>query len=175
MSDYTWRDLEGVDPEPSNSGDYPDLPLTAAPITSHVIGDNGPWGLPWKDGLENPDAETGVTPSPDPQIDTPDVGWRMGPGAYRGEYRSNGPVQQFGLEASGGWDGDQAIGRMMRFPANIPERYDANGVNVGDYRDILASTMMADNVPTFTDTEVITDLVQWTGPAAFAGWGSENG
>jgi hypothetical protein len=62
------------------------------------------------------------------------------------------------------------MGRIMRFPANIPERYDANGVNVGDYRDLLAQTLAANSLPNFTDTEVLTNLVQWNGPAVFNGW-----
>jgi hypothetical protein len=130
--------------------------------------------MPWLDGLENPNAVIqGIAVTADPQIDKPDVGGVIPPGDYRGEYRTLGPVRAWGLEASGGWNGDQAIGRIMRFPANIPERYDVNGVNVGDYRDILASTMWVNNQPQFTETNVIDDLVQWTGPnATFAGWES---
>lgn len=177
MAEFTWRYLEGVDPEPANSGSLPDLPLTSEPVYTPAVGNNGPWGMPWMDGLEDPNATiTGLGLSPNPQVDTvsgQDVGGVIGPGDYRGEYRTRGPVQAWGLEASGGWNGDQAIGRMMRFPANIPERYDANGVNVGDYRDILASTIQMNNYPTFTDNNVIDDLVQWTGPDnTFAGWGT---
>jgi hypothetical protein len=96
----------------------------------------------------------------------------MGPGDYRGEYRTQGPVQAWGLEPSGGLLGNQAIGRVMRFPVNVPERYDANGVNVGDYRDLLAGAIAANNAPTFTDANVIEDLVTWTGDQPFAGWGT---
>lgn len=173
MADFTWRDLEGENPDWGNSPNEPDPPIPHdLPIYTPGVGDNGPWGMPWIDGLENPDAViSGIQSSPDPQIDRPDVGAVMGPGDYRGEYRTLGPVRAWGLEPSGGWSGDQAIGRMMRFPANIPERYDANGVYVGDYRDILASTMAAQNRPAFTDTNVVEDLVQWMGPVStFNGW-----
>jgi hypothetical protein len=171
MTDSTWRDIEGVAVEPGDSGNYPDPPLPRnAPITTDF---EGPWGIPYLDGLESPFAATDqFTPSPEPQIDKPDVGWAMGPGDYRGEYRTLGPVQAWGHEVSGGWFGDQAVGRIMRFPANIPERYDANGVNVGDYRDLLAGSIAANKVPMFTDTNIIDDLVTWTGDDTFSGWGS---
>lgn len=169
--DATWRDLEGNDPRwDVGAPDQPAPPLSSVPIITAI---EGPWGLPWLDGLEDPSATTGLLkPSPDPQIDRPDVGWVMPPGAYRGEYRTLGPVQQFGLEPSGGLSGDQAIGRTMRFPVNVPERYDANGVNVGDYRDLLAGSLAINNAPTFTDENIITDLVQWDGKQPFAGWGT---
>jgi hypothetical protein len=175
MGAFTWRELEGENPEPGNSGDYPEPPIPHdSPVVTPMIGDNGPWGFPWLDGLEDPTAQpVNLLLSPDPQIDTwtgQDVGGVIGPGPYRGEYRTQGPVRAWGLEASGGWAGDQAIGRIMRFPANIPERYDANGVYVGDYRDILATTQLLNNYPTFTETESIDDLVQWQGPEVFAGW-----
>jgi hypothetical protein len=77
---------------------------------------------------------------------------------------------QWGHEVSGGWDGDQEIGRIMRFPANIPERYDANGVWVGDYRDLLAVSLERDQVPAFTDTTSVAQLLQWEPAATFGGW-----
>lgn len=166
---WTFRDLEGVEPV-YNEGDKPDpaLPRNDT-ITTRL---EGPYGIPWIEGFENPDAATGLKPTAYPQMDIPDVGGVMGPGAYRGEYRTLGPVRAFGLEPSGGWNGDQAIGRIMRFPANIPDRYDANGVYVGDYRDSLAAAMAVNSMPTFTDQTVIEDLVGWTGPAEFGGWGT---
>jgi hypothetical protein len=170
---FTWRSLEGV--VPGGAGQYthePDMPIPPVPVTTPTVSDWGPWGTPWLDGLEDPFATmSGITrPSPNPQIDEPDVGWQMPPGDYRGEYRTRGPVQPFSHEATGGFSGNQAVGRIMRFPANIPERYDVNGVNVGDYRDLLAQTLEANSVPEFTDTEVVSSLVQWTGPSTFNGW-----
>jgi hypothetical protein len=169
---FTWRSLEGV--EPNGPGDYtyePGPSIPAVPVTTPAISDWGPWGTPYLDGLEDPHAGTGLPkPTADPQIDTPDVGWSMPPGDYRGEYRTRGSVQPWGFEPGGYLGGDDAMGRIMRFPANIPERYDANGVNVGDYRDLLAQTLAANSLPNFTDTEVLTNLVQWNGPAVFNGW-----
>jgi hypothetical protein len=171
MGLFAWRDLEGTDPRtPLGAPDQPSPPIPSTPIVTAI---DGPWGLPWIDGLEEPGAPSGLLrPSPEPQIDTPDVGWTMPPGAYRGEYRTQGPVQQWGLEPSGGLGGDQAVGRTMRFPVNIPERYDVNGVNVGDYRDLLAGQLAMNNAPTFTDANVIDDLVLWDGNQPFAGWGT---
>jgi hypothetical protein len=104
-------------------------------------------------------------------MDTPDVGWQALPADYRGEYRTRGPVVAFGHEVSGGLQGDQAVGRTMRFPINIPDRYDANGVHVGDYRDLLAVSLEMNKVDTFSDTDRIDDLVSWTGPdPQFHGW-----
>lgn len=164
----TWRDLEGVTPAWLDA-ELPDPPLPRSePITTRI---EGPWGVPWIDGLEDPNASSGLShPSPNPGLDTPDIGWVMPPGDYRGEYRTRGPVQQFGHEVSGGLWGDQALGRTMRFPANIPDRYDANGVWVGDYRDSLASQLEANSQPAFSDVNTIDDLVTWTGPPKFAGW-----
>lgn len=169
--DWTYRDLEGNDPRwPVGAPDLPNAPIPRdAPIITAL---EGPWGLPWVEGLENPSAPSMPKPSADPQMDQPDIGWAMGPGAYRGEYRTLGPVQQFGLEPSGGLSGDQAVGRTMRFPVNIPDRYDVNGVNVGDYRDLLAGTIDMNNLPSFTDMNVVEDLVYWDGNQPFAGWGS---
>lgn len=171
MFDYAWRDVEGVDPEKNDSGALPDLPLPHdAPIYTNF---DGPWGTPWLDGFESPDAARGeLTPSPNPTYPEEDVGRLMPPGDYEGAYRTLGPVQQWGHEASGGWNGDQAIGRIMRFPANIPDRYDANGVSVGDYRDLLAGSLAANQVDMFSDTNNIDDLVSWTGTNGFEGWGT---
>ena len=169
MSDSVWRTIEGENPERSNSGDFPDPPIPGTPIYTSGLED-GPWGVPWLDGLENPDAAARMAPSPDPQMDVPDIGWKALPGAYEGAYRTRGPVMQWGHEVSGGWDVDQEIGRIMRFPANIPERYDANGVWVGDYRDLLAVSLERDQVPAFTDTTSVAQLLQWEPAATFGGW-----
>jgi hypothetical protein len=164
---FTWRDLEGNQPE-YNSGDKPNPPLTSEPITTRI---EGPWGLPWLDGLEDPAAPTGLTvTSPNPQIDQPDIGGVIGPGDFEGAFRTRGPVQAWGLEPSGGLWGDQAIGRTMRFPVNIPDRYDANGVWVGDYRDSLAGQLAANAQPAFTETDSVEDLITWV-PPSFTGYG----
>lgn len=167
-----WRDLEGVGPGSvtwNPDGPNPTIPRDAT-INARL---EGPWGLPWIEGLEDPNASSGmVSPSPNPQIDQPDVGWKMGPGDYEGAFRTRGPIQAWGHEVSGGLWGDQALGRTMRFPANIPDRYDANGVWVGDYHDLLAATLQANEVPMFAD-EIggIEALVQWTGnTSTFTGW-----
>lgn len=172
MSTFTFRDLIGEDPRwPMGAPDQPNAPLPRnEPVTTRI---EGPWGIPYIEGLEDPNASTGLlNPSPNPAYEVPDVGWSMPPGDYAGEYRTLGPVQQFGHEVSGGLTGDQAIGRTMRFPVNVPDRYDANGVNVGDYRDLLAGALAANNLPTFSDTAVIEDLVLWPGDAGFGGWGT---
>jgi len=163
----TWRDIEAVDPSWDQPNE-PNPPIPAEPITTRL---EGPWGVPWIDGLEDPTATTGLArPSQEPSMPVVDTGWEMPPGDYRGEYRTRGPIQAFGHEVSGGLWGDQAIGRTMRFPINIPDRYDANGVWVGDYRDSLAAQLAANDSPAFSDYNSIDDLVTWTGPPAFAGW-----
>ena len=164
----TWRDIEGVDPA-WNQPNEPNPPLPRSePIVTRF---EGPWGVPWIEGLEDPKSPSGLTaPTVNPGLDTPDVGWDMPPGDYRGEYRTRGPVQAWGHETSGGLWGNQAVGRTMRFPANIPDRYDANGVWVGDYRDSLAAQLIANQTPAFSDVNTIEDLVSWTGPEYFPGW-----
>lgn len=172
MTAFTFRDLIGEDPHwPMGAPDQPNAPLPRdEPVYTRI---EGPWGLPWVEGLEDPNAPSGLLkPTADPQIDVPDVGWAMPPGDYAGEYRTSGPVQQFGLEPSGGLSGDQAIGRTMRFPVNIPDRYDVNGVHVGDYRDLLIGSLAVNNLPSFSDTMVIEDLVLWPGDTGFGGWGT---
>jgi hypothetical protein len=58
--------------------------------------------------------------------------------------------------------GDQMVGRIMRFPANIPDRYDRDGVYTGnDYRDELAALIATGDVPMKSDAEVTTNLVLW--------------
>lgn len=167
--DFVWRDLPATDPG-WESPDTPNPPIPRTqPIETRI---EGPWGLPWMEGLEQPNAPTGLSrPSKDPQIDQPDVGGVIGPGPYRGEYRTRGPVEAWGHEPSGGVWGDQAIGRTMRFPVNIPDRYDANGVWVGDYRDSLAQTVAVNNMPSFTEANAIEDLITWV-PPSFSGYGT---
>ena len=166
---FVWRDLPATNPG-WESGDTPNPPIPRSePIETRL---EGPWGLPWMDGLETPSIPTGLLkPSPDPQMDRPDVGGVIGPGAYQGAFRTRGPVQAWSHEPSGGLTGDQAIGRTMRFPVNVPDRYDAAGVWVGDYRDLLAGQLIANNQPTFTEANSIEDLISWV-PPRFAGYGT---
>lgn len=171
----TWRDIEGVEPEwatpewADGANDQPGTP--PVPIATRI---DGPFGVPYFDGLEDPFVswEGPLLSSPNPLPWTPneDVGAVPIVGAYDGAYRTMGPVQAWGLEPSGGMVddngvilmGDQAIGRIMRFPANIPERYDANGVYSGaDYRDELVALIANGDLPIVSDAEVTTNLTLW--------------
>jgi hypothetical protein len=161
--DGTWRDLAtGVNPAYGNLTDA-DGALDAAgdpgePINTRL---EGPWGLPWFDGLEDVNAYAGLTPSPDVQYPDEAVGACEIVGAYEPAVRTFGPVQAWGLEPSGGLYGEQAVGRIMRFPANIPDRYDPNGVWNVDYRDELAAVVAANSQPLVTDAETTTSLLLW--------------
>jgi hypothetical protein len=161
----TFRDLEtGVDPawgEPENAkADLGDGSLPGSPINTRL---EGPWGIPWWEGLEDPTSPSGLafTESPNPTYPNESVGAEPLPGAYDGAYRTVGPVQAWGHEPSGGLWGDQALGRIMRFPANIPERYDDQGVWSGDWRDDLAASVAANDAPLVTDGDITTSLLQW--------------
>jgi hypothetical protein len=167
MDDATFRDIEGVDPGWTDPN-QPNPPIPRdGPIVTRI---EGPWGVPYVDGLEDPFEPTGLlAPSKDPQMDQPDIGWQMGPGDYEGAFRTRGPVRAWGHEISGGIWGDQALGRTMRFPVNIPDRYDVNGVWVGDYRDQLAYNLAVNNLPQFTEANAVEDLVTWE-PPKFAGY-----
>lgn len=161
----TWRDLAtGQDPywsDPEEMLNDRGIVIDE-PIVTRL---EGPYGLPYWEGLDDPTAPTGLTgESPNPSYPNESVGGRMGPGGYEGAYRTSGPVQAWGHEPSGGLYGDQAIGRIMRFPANIPERYDVNGVSAGiDYRDQLAAAMLANTAPVVTDSDVTNELVYFGG------------
>lgn len=169
VDDAVFRDIEGVTPDWTN----PNLPNPPIPRDEPIVTRiEGPWGVPWLDGQEDPFEPSGLlAPSKNPQIDEPDVGWSMPPGDYQGAFRTKGPVRAWGHEPSGGLWGDQALGRTMRFPVNVPDRYDANGVWVGDYRDQLAYNVAVNKMPSFTDTDAIEDLVTWE-PPKFGGYGA---
>lgn len=160
-----WRDLAtGVDPMWGNPQDA-DGALDAAgtppePIHTRL---DGPWGLPWWDGLEDPTSPTGLPfrESPNPSYPDESIGAKPLPGAYEPAVRTVGPVRAFGHEPSGGLSGDQAVGRIMRFPANIPDRYDPNGVWNLDYRDELAASIAANESPLITEAEATTSLLLW--------------
>jgi hypothetical protein len=156
-----WMDLNtGVNPAYGNptdaDGATDESGTPDRPIATRL---EGPWGLPWWDAKEDPYAPTGLYQSPNPTYPNPDLGALPIVGAYDGTYRTLGPVQRFGHEMSGGIGGDQAIGRIMRFPANIPERYDANGVWNTDYLDELAQAIAHGNQPIVSDAEVTTQLI----------------
>jgi hypothetical protein len=146
----------GVDPDfrdPENADgatDYPYIPRDQ-PVDTRI---EGPWGLPWWESLEQPDALSGQVKSPDLQFPEQDVGASPIGGAYEGAYATIGPITAFGEES-------QMLGRIMRFPANIPERGDPNGVFDTDWRDQLGSAIDANNAPYITDAEVTTMLVNY--------------
>jgi hypothetical protein len=162
--DGVWRDNDtGVNvatmDNMSPALDQPGIP--PAPISTNL---EGPWGMPYWDGLEDPFNYVDflpITPNPSAWSPNEDVGIRPIAGAYEGAYRTRGAVHQWGHEASGGLWGDQYVGRIMRFPANIPERYDAYGVFNTDIRDDLAASMMNEEIPYQTDTAITTNLLQW--------------
>jgi hypothetical protein len=152
----TFRDLAtGVDPawaDPENAdGATDDAGIPGAEIDTRL---DGPYGLPWWDGFEDPFAKTGLFQSQDLSMADPAVGASPIVGAYEGAFRTRGPVVAFGYE-------DQAVGRIMRFPAIIPERYDADGVFDTDYRDTLAQALINNSMPYVTDAEVTTGLMTW--------------
>jgi hypothetical protein len=159
----TWRDLAtGVDPnwsDPENAdGALDSAGDPGEPINTRL---DGPNGLPWWDGLEDPFIVTGLTTTADPQYPDEAVGAQPIVGAYEGAYRTRGPVYAWGFEPSGGLNGDQALGRIMRFPANLPDRYDPNGVWNIDYRDELAATLDANDAPDISNATLSTDLLLW--------------
>lgn len=172
LFDGTWRDLStGVNPEWLNreeanaANDGPGTP--PEPIDTRL---EGPWGLPYWDGLEDPFVHVDIPQSATPLPWSPneDIGGVARLGAYEGAYRTRGPVQAWGHEPSGGLWGDQAIGRIMRFPANIPERFDPYGVWDTDIVDDVAAGMDVNDLPYANDAAITTSLLQW--PNVFGRW-----
>lgn len=161
----TWRDLAtGVNPYWGNPEDADGAIDQAGdpgePINTRIEGGSASV-LPWYDALEDPGWATGLITSPNPTYPEEDVGKKSIVGAYEPAVRTRGPVTQFGHESSGGLWGDQAVGRIMRFPANIPDRYDPNGVSNIDYRDELAASIAANGRGLVTEAEYTTDLLLW--------------
>lgn len=164
--DGAWRDLEtGVNPEFMNreeanaATDGPGTPRE--PIYTRL---EGPWGIPYYDGTEDPYARVdflAISPDPLPWSPYEDVGNQPMIGAYEGAYRTRGSVQAWGHEPSGGLSGDQALGRIMRFPANAPERFDPYGVFNTDIRDDMAAGMDNDELAYASDTTVARRLLTW--------------
>lgn len=163
--DGTWRDIEtgvdAVEPSPRNSVHFMDgEPIPKLPIYTRF---DGPNGSPWWDGEEDPVQlfDAPFSPNPLPWSPNEDVGGEAIVAAYEGAYRTRGPVQAWGLEPSGGLFGEQARGLIMRFPANIPERFDPYGVWNTDPRDDLAGAMAVDELPYQNNVELTTNLLQW--------------
>jgi hypothetical protein len=161
-----WQDLTtGVDPtalshkeDADGATDQAGTPST--PIVTRIEG-GGAMVLPWWDAKEDPAALTGLyaSPNPTPWVNEQDAGGRPIVGAYEGAVRTRGPVYQWGHEPSGGLNGDQAIGRILRFPANKPERYDANGVWNIDYADELAEAIASNGAGVVTESEYVRELL----------------
>jgi len=162
----TWRGLQtGVNPEYDNptaanatGSDQPGDP--GAPVETEIDFGGG-MVLPWFDALEDPEAETGLYASmdPNPWVIVQDAGGHAIAGAYEGAVKTRGPVYQWGHEPSGGLLGDQAMARIMRFPANKPERYDPNGVRNLDYSDELAAAIANNGMGIVTESEYTTELI----------------
>jgi hypothetical protein len=170
--DGVWRDLAtGVNPEfttPEEANAANDGPGTPpGPIETRL---EGPYGMPWFEGLEDPYGcvEIPQSATPLPWSPNEDVGGVARLSDYEGAYRTSGPVVAFGHEVSGGLAGDQAIGRIMRFPANIPDRFDPYGVFNTDLRDDLAGAMAVDELEQGSTAEITTSLLQW--PNVWGRW-----
>jgi len=151
-----WRDLNtGVNPaysEPTDAnGALDQTGDPGAPIDTRLEGGSA-IVLPWWEGYEDPESPTGLTQSMEPTYPDESVGWQPIAGAYDGNFRTVGPVRAFGYE-------DQAMGRIMRFPANVPDRYDTNGVWNTDYMDELAAIIANNNQPLVTEAEYTTSLL----------------
>jgi hypothetical protein len=166
--DGAWRDLatgvnpEWMNPEEANAAnDGPGTPVE--PINTRL---EGPWGLPWWDAVEDPfklATDIPLTADPQPWSPREDVGGKPMKADYEPAFKTRGPIQAWGLEPSGGLSGDQAVGRIMRFPANIPDRFDPYGVWNTDIRDDLAGAMAVDDLPYESDAAVTTGLLMWPG------------
>lgn len=124
--------------------------------------------LPWIDGLEDPEASTGLLSSPDPSLPEPDIGKSPIVGAYEGAVRSEGPTSYFpGYEVSGGPWGDQALGRRMLFkiPLVMAGQDAAFEGKVQDtnWQDELAAAIMHNGQGEITNEEVTNRLLLWEG------------
>lgn len=169
-----WRGLStGTKPEwqwPENADAALDqVPIPVEPIETDLDGfEGGPAGsLPWWDASEDPHAGTGFYASMDPTYPYEDIGGRAIVGAYEPAVRSRGPVYPAytGYEPSGGLGGDQAIGRIMRFPANVPDRSDPynEGVWLGDYHDDLGIAVANNAQGEIPETEYTASILGWGG------------
>lgn len=152
-----WRGLLGDNPNDANASQ------ADGPIPPHVdyVFVPTPTGFPWGDVQEDPDAMySGIDYTNDVQIDVPDVGNQQIAGAWDGAYATKGPIVPWGYEVSGGLDGDQALGRTMRFQNMGPERYAANGVQEPSWADELAARLAYNGMGQVTEAEYTTSLLQ---------------
>ena len=123
---------------------------------------------PWIEGLEDPEADTGLMASPDPSLPVPDVGKSSIVGAYEGAVRTEGPASYFpGQEVSGGPWGDQALGRRMLFKIPLvvagPDTAFEGKVQDTNWQDELAAAIMHNGQGDVTDEEVTNRLLLWEG------------
>jgi hypothetical protein len=167
-----WRELQtGTHSErawPENAdAAFDQVPIPTEPVVTDLLNYQGGSAmvLPWFDAQEDPSARTGLYASMDPTYPKQDVGGKPVVGAYEAAVRTRGPVYQWGHEVSGGLHGDQELGRIMRFPANIPDRYDPYNEYVwsGDYRDELAAAVWASRHQFPTDEEALGSLLSFEG------------
>lgn len=166
----TFRDLNtGVNPDYTHPLDA-DAALDQAgdpghPIDTRIEG-GGASVLPWWDAFEDPAALPDL-PSPNLNMTAEPTARQIGAkpiiGAYEGAVRTRGPVYQWGHEPSGGLQGDQATGRIMRFPANIPDRYDPNGVQMPSYSDELAAAIATNGAGIVSADQVTTEMITLPG------------
>jgi hypothetical protein len=150
--------VTGVTPGEAADGALDQAGIPDAPIRTDF---QGPWGQPWFDGLEDPYISSGTPMLQSPEPHYPDESFGAIPivGPYDGSYRTVGPVREWGHEPSGGLYGNQALGRIMRFPTNWVERYDRNGVKLGDYRDELAAAIASNGQGVVSEAEYTTELL----------------
>lgn len=167
-----WRELQtGTKPEwqwPENAdAAFDQVPIPSEPITTDLMNYQGGAAmvLPWYDAKENPEAQTGMYSSMNPTYPQQDIGGRSIVGAYEAAVRTRGPVYQWGHEVSGGLWGDQEMGRIMRFPANVPSRYDPYNEYVyqGDYRDELAAAIANNGQGITTENEYVSSILMYEG------------
>lgn len=142
-----------------DSAGTPPVPITTDLPTSLT---------PYIEGLEDPEAPTGLLASPDPSLPNPDVGKSSIVGAYEGAVRTEGPTSYFpGYEVSGGPYGDQALGRRMMFklPLVMAGADNPREGNVTDtaWQDELAAAILHNGQGDISDAEVTNRLLLWQG------------
>lgn len=148
---FTGVTLDG----PNDGGDeFGMAGIPAGPITTKL-----PGAPAWYDGLEDPFTGPMLPLSELQPYADQTVGAQTPPGAYEGSFRTHGPVDGFGHEVSGGWWGDQAIGRRQKFSPYIPERYDRNGVQMPSYADELAAALAHNGMGVVSESEYTTSLL----------------
>lgn len=147
---------------------FDQVPIPPGPIEGDFGALEGGGGsvLPWWDASENPYAPTGFYASMDPTYPYEDRGGLPIVGAYEPAVRTVGPARPWGYEVGGGLGGDQALGRIMRFPANVPMRDDPydEGVWLGDVHDELSIAVANNSQDQVTEEAYTASLLgHWTG------------